>query len=577
MNRDKPTRRVQAGRRRLILGLLAFATLGILVRAVYLQLFHKDFLQRQGSERYLRVLEVPALRGMVVDRNGEPLAVSSPVDSVWAHPDEVLKHRTKLPQLADLLQLNATRLEQSLVAREQREFVYLRRHLYPDVAQRITALKVPGIGLRREYRRFYPTAEIASHLLGFTDIDDIGQEGIELAFEQWLQGMPGGKRVIKNRLGQVVENVESIRVPQPGKTLVLSIDRRIQYLAYRALKAAVLKHRASAASAVVVDVATGEILAMVNQPAGNPNNRVALKPALLRNRALTDVFEPGSTLKPFTVAVALESKAYRPTTVIDTRPGYMRIGRNVVRDTKNHGRLDVAHVISKSSNVGTSKIALSLSRDALWELFMELGFGTATGVPFPGEQSGAVSHFKTWGDFEYATHSFGYGVSVTLLQLAQAYTVLAADGVRRPLSLLRLDSPPPQAQRILSARTCQQVRAMLELAVGEKGTGLRAAVPNYRVAGKTGTVHKIVAGRYAARRYLSLFAGMAPASHPRLVMVVMVDDPKGKAYYGGLVAAPVFSKVMSGALPLLNIAPDAVSPDSTYEAQILAVKEGREL
>jgi cell division protein FtsI (penicillin-binding protein 3) len=559
-------------RRNLVLGLLTIATLGILGRAFYLQLYHRDFLQNQGNVRYLRNLEIPAHRGMILDRNGEVLAVSSPVDSVWANPGDVLAHGTQLPALADLLGLDSVALEKRLGERQDREFMYVRRHLPPHLAQHVIGLGIPGINLQREYRRYYPTAEVTSHLLGSTNIDDVGQEGLERVFEQWLQGVSGSKRVIKDRLGRVVGDVESIQVQQPGKKLFLSIDRRVQYLAYRALKAAVIKHRAQGAAAVVLDVHSGEILAMVNQPAGNPNNRHALKPALLRNRAVTDVFEPGSTLKPFTVALALERKAYTPTTFVDTAPGYLRVGRHVVRDVHNYGRLDVAHVISKSSNVGTSKIALSLPRDELWALYAKLGFGQPTGSGFPGEQAGSMSHFSTWGDFEYATHAFGYGVSVTALQLAQAYGVLAADGVRRPLSLLRRDRPVESEERLLSAETCRQIRAMLELAVGPKGTGSKAMVPNYRVAGKTGTVHKIIDGRYAPHRYVSLFAGMVPASRPRLVMVIAVDDPKGKHYYGGLVAAPIFSTVMTGALRLLNVTPDAVKPDARFEVQTLAAK-----
>lgn len=542
----------------LVLGVLVVAAVGILARAVYLQVVHRDFLLERANERHLRVVEVPAHRGMILDRNDEPLAVSSPVDSVWAHPGELLQHRQQIPALARLLGVHSNHLEQKIVQRQEREFVYLRRHLEPDKAQRIMALNIPGVYLQREYRRYYPAAEVTSHLLGFTNIDDQGQEGLELAFDTWLQGEPGAKRVIKDRLGQIVEDVESIRVPEPGKQLVLSINRHIQYLAYRALKAAVLEHRASAASAVVLDVLTGEILAMVNQPATNPNNRQELSAALLRNRVVTDTYEPGSTLKPFVVAAALESNAYTPETRVNTKPGYLRVGRQVVRDIHNYGLINVSQVISKSSNVGVSKIALSLPPERIWDLYSRLGFGTATGLGLTGEQSGLLSHFSTWGDFEYATHAFGYGVSVTTLQLAQAYAVLAADGVRRPLTLLRREQAPLDEERILSVDTARKIRAMLEAAVSKEGTGFSASVPGYRVAGKTGTVHKIVQGRYARDRYHSLFAGMAPASRPRLVMVVMVDDPRGKVYYGGQVAAPVFSKVMSGALRILNVTPDAL-------------------
>lgn len=571
--RRRPVKTYRLTRHHLVLGVLAMTMVGILVRAIYLQVVHKDFLLERGHERHLRAVEVPAHRGMILDRNGEPLAVSSPVDSVWAHPGELLQHRQQLPELARLLGLSPAQLEQRVLQRQTREFVYLRRHLDPDKAHQVMALKLPGVYLQREYRRYYPTAEVTSHLLGFTNIDDRGQEGLELTFNNWLQGEPGTKRVIKDRLGQIVEDVESIEVPQPGQPLKLSIDRHIQYLAYRALKAAVLEHHASAGSAVVLDVMTGEILAMVNQPATNPNNRQELGASLLRNRAVTDVYEPGSTLKPFTVAVALESGAYSPETMVNTKPGYLRVGRHLVRDIHNYGLLNVSQVISKSSNVGVTKIALSQPPKKLWDLYASLGFGTSTGLGLAGEQSGLLSHFSTWGDFEYATHAFGYGVSVTTLQLAQAYAILAADGVRRPLTLVHRERPSSDGERILSVDTARKIRAMLEVAVTKEGTGFSASVSGYRVAGKTGTVHKIVQGRYARDRYHSLFAGMVPASRPRLVMVVMVDDPRGGVYYGGQVAAPVFSKVMSGALRILNVTPDAL-PETHLEMAV-ALREAR--
>ncbi len=558
MNKKRLKKTGTAARHKLVLGILAVATVGIVARAVYLQLVHKDFLQGQGNERYLREVEVPAHRGMIVDRNDEPLAVSSPVDSIWANPVELAQHRDRWPELARLLGIQTMELEAKLVGREERQFAYLRRHLDPTAAQRVLAGKIPGVYAQREYRRYYPAAEVTSQLLGFTDIDDVGQEGMELAFNAWLRGVPGSKRVIKDRLNRVVEDVESIRVPQPGKQLVLSIDRRIQYLAYRALKAAVMEHHASAASAVVLDVATGDVLAMVDQPAGNPNNRQEISSDLMRNRAVTDVYEPGSTLKPFTIAVALESGAYTPNTAINTAPGSLLVGGKLVRDVHNYGLIDVTRVISKSSNVGVSKIALSMPPERLWGLYTRLGFGAQTGLGFPGEQNGWLSHFSKWSAIAYANHAFGYGVSMSVLQLARAYAVLAAGGVRRPVTLVHREQPPAQEERILSTATTRKVIAMLEKAVSKEGTGFSASVPGYRVAGKTGTVHKIVQGRYSPNRYFSVFAGMAPASRPRLVMVVLVDDPKGGVYYGGQVAAPVFGKVMAGALRILNIPPDAL-------------------
>ena len=548
-----------ATRHGLLLGSLFVAAGSVIARAGYLQLFQDDFLQKQGEQRFLRKVEVPARRGMILDRNGEPLAVSSPVDSIWVKPRELLQERERWPTLASLLGMKVAQIEEELAGREGREFVYLRRHLQPDKAQQVLQLEIPGVHSIREYRRYYPDAEITSHLLGFTDIDDNGQEGLEKAFDAQLHGTPGFKWVIKDRLGQVVEDVGSIKAPEPGKPVVLSIDRRLQYIAYRALKAAVMENRAAAGSAVIADVRTGEILAMVDQPAGNPNNRADLQGELLRNRAITDVYEPGSTLKPFAVALGLESGKWAPNTMVNTAPGTLRVGRHTVRDVHNYRVIDVTRVISKSSNVGTSKIALSMPMERLWQLYRNVGFGQSTGLGLAGEQPGILRHFSNWGgEIGHANHSFGYGLSVNMVQLAQAYTVLAADGIRRPLSILKRDRAPDpsEEQRVLSSRAVRQLRPMLEEAVSKSGTGLKASVPGYRVAGKTGTVHKIVNGRYAGNRYFSLFAGMVPASDPRLVMVVIIDEPRAGAYYGGAVAAPVFGKTMGGVLRILNVTPD---------------------
>ena len=556
--RRSPARWQTLNRAGLTLTLLGLAAAGMVARAGYLQLVHKDFLQDQGDERFLRVVETPAHRGMILDRNGEPLAVSSPVDSIWAQPAELLTQRDHWPKLAARLEISLMELEQKLAGKETRQFVYLHRHLPPSVAERIMNLQIPGVYSRREYRRYYPDAEATSHLLGFTDIDDMGQEGLEKAFDARLHGVPGQKQVIKDRLGRIVEEIGILRAPQPGQTLTLSIDRRLQYLAYRALKAAVLENKADAGSAVMVDARTGEILAMVDQPAGNPNNRNELQSDLLRNRAATDVYEPGSTMKPFTIAMALESGKWTPNTPVDAR-GPLKVGRYQVRDVHNYGVIDVTRVISKSSNVGTTKIAFSMPMERLWKLYKDIGFGALSGLGLAGEQAGVLHHFSKWGgEIGHANHSFGYGLSVSMLQLAQAYVVLAADGVKRPLTLLKREQPldPGEERRVLSAHAVQQVRPMLELAVGKEGTGSKAGVPGYRVAGKTGTVHKIVNGRYASNRYFSLFAGMAPASQPRLVMVIIIDEPKSGAYYGGAVAAPVFGATMGEALRILNITPD---------------------
>ncbi|MEO6697126.1 MAG: penicillin-binding transpeptidase domain-containing protein, partial [Gammaproteobacteria bacterium] len=422
-------------------------------------------------------------------------------------------------------------------------------------AGQIMALKLPGVALQREYRRYYPSGEVTAHVVGFTGLEDSGQEGLELAYDSWLQGTPGSKRVMRDRLGHIVQDVEQLSAPQPGRDLQLSLDRRIQYLAYRELKSAVLEHRALSGSAVLLDVQTGEVVAMVNVPAYNPNNPNEVQGARLRNRALTDVFEPGSTIKPFTVAAALETGQYRPDTLIDTAPGTFKVGHKLIRDMHDYGRIDVSTVIQKSSNVGASKIALSIPPERLWRMFSSVGLGTFSNSGFPGEASGLLSSPKRWGEIERATLSFGYGLSVTALQLAQAYTALANGGELRPVSLVRVDKPLP-GKRVMQAETAAAVRAMMERVTADGGTGTQARIPGYRVAGKTGTVHKIGANGYEADRYLSLFAGMAPTSHPRLVMAVVINEPQGDEYYGGLVAAPVFAKVMTGALRLLDVTPD---------------------
>ena len=546
-----------ASRRRLVLCLLAVVASGMLFRAVHLQLVQSDFLRSQGNDRHQRLVEIPAHRGMIMDRHGEPLAVSSPIDSVWADPVVVLDHRDRLPELARLLGEAPRTLEQRLVDRRARRFMYLRRHVNPDLAARISALDIPGVELQREFRRYYPTAEVTSHLLGFTNIDDRGQQGLERVFDGWLRGVPGQRRVVRDRYNRIVEEVESVQLPQPGKALHLSIDRRIQYLTYRALKAAYLEHHASAAAAVVLDVGTGEVLAMVSQPAANPNDPDQRDGGLLRNRTVTDTFEPGSTFKPLTVAMALESERYSPRTLIDTGPGWLRVGRHLVRDHHDYGVLDVARVIVKSSNVGVSKIALDFPPEELWRLLTRLGFGSVTELGLAGESNGYLSHHSTWSDFEYITHTFGYGVAVTPLQLARAYGIIAADGLSRPVTLTPVAGPSVPGIRVMSAETAQAVRYMMEAVVSSRrGTGARAAVPGYRVAGKTGTVRKVVDGRYSPHQHMSLFAGMAPVEQPRLVMVVVVDDAKSGHYYGGQVAAPVFSRVMAGALRILNVPPD---------------------
>jgi cell division protein FtsI (penicillin-binding protein 3) len=539
----------------LVLGALMAVFVSLTMRAVYLQVLSADYLQRQGDARYLRTVTDNAHRGMILDRNGEPLAVSTPVESVWAHPPTFGEARAAWRPLLTLLGLNATEVAQQLHKHAGREFMYLKRHVPPDIAERVTALNVPGVYLQREYRRYYPTGAVSGHVIGFTDVDDQGQEGLELAYDDRLRATPGTRRVLKDLYGNIVETVEIVSLPVPGRDLVVSIDKRIQYLTYRELKAAMQRYGARAATAIVLDAQSGEVLALVNQPAFNPNNRANLRSALFRNRAVTDVFEPGSTMKPFTIAVALESGVFDYNSKVDTTPGRFRVGSKIIHDERNYGLLSLGQVIEKSSNVGAARIALALDKERMWSMFRNVGFGETTGSQLPGESAGLLNLPSRWVPTDQAHLAFGYGISVTALQLARAYAALANDGVVMPVTLLRRDQPV-HGLRVMSAVTARHIRDMLELAVSPAGTGTEAQVQHYRVAGKTGTVHKLVAGDYAEDRYIASFAGMAPASHPRLVMVVTMDEPSEGAYFGGQVAAPVFSSVMSDALRLLNVPPD---------------------
>lgn len=561
-----------AARRRVVFSVLALCFVAVAARALQQQVLDSDFLSREGNLRYLRDVEIPASRGMITDRHGEPLAISTPVDSVWANPSQLEKNgklnREALKPIAKILGSDVGTLLRTLEERSEKGFVYLARRAGPEISERIRELGMPEIGLQREYRRYYPNGEVTTHLVGFTDVDDHGQEGLERSYEDRLRGIPGIKRVLRDGHAQVVQDIESVRAPQPGHDLALSIDRRIQFLAYRELKTAVHEHKAVAGSAIVVDVATGEVLALVNQPSYNPNGFRDTSGGRLRNRAITDVLEPGSTMKPFTVAAGLELGRIRPNGMINTSPGVLAVGRNRVRDHHNLGLIDVATVLVKSSNVGATRIALQLTPQEMWAVYSRLGFGRNPGSGFPGEAPGLLAKPETWSRFEQATMSFGYGMNVSLLHLAQAYSVIASDGVKRPLSLLKRDRPP-EGERVLKPETARAVRSMLEGVASVKGTARAAAIEGYRVSGKTGTARKAVAGGYSLSKYQALFAGMAPATNPRLVMVVMVDEPGGKKYYGGLVAAPVFSKVMSGALRLLNVPPDAL--EETRELRLASL------
>jgi len=544
-------------RARLIAGLLAIGAVLLVGRAVQLQVLDTDFLSEQAAARHLRIATISATRGAIKDRHGEPLAVSTPVDSVWVNPRQLIEQHERLPMLAQRLELDPAELTERLTRNVSREFLYLRRHMSPAEAAAVQALGIPGVHLLREYRRYYPSGEVSGHLLGFTNIDDQGQEGLELAFDNWLRGEPGRKKVLRDRLGRIVEQVESIELPRPGGELVSSVDLRIQYLAYRELKAALQKHRAGSASAVVLDVRTGEVLALVNQPAFNPNDRSQLDPGRYRNRAITDIIEPGSTLKPVLVAAALESGQYAQDSRIDTSPGFIQIGARRIEDKQNHGRMDFTTLLARSSNVGATMVALSLEPEYFHDTLRRFGIGRLTASSFPGESAGLLPHHRNWRRINQATLGYGYGLAVTPLQLAQAYSVLAADGLYRPVSLLRVDQPPI-ARRVVSSETANAVLGMMEQVVGPQGTGIKASVSGYRVAGKTGTARKLTPAGYVDDRHTAVFAGMVPVSSPRLVIVVVVDDPRAGAFFGGDVAAPVFAAIATGALRLLAVPPDAL-------------------
>nr|MCU0898603.1 penicillin-binding protein 2 [Burkholderiales bacterium] len=515
--------RLPSWRARVLLGVFAAAFAVLLGRAAYLQGLNHDFLQAKGESRYSRVIEIPANRGRILDRNGEALAVSTPVKSIWAIPDEVQFEAKQLEALAKLLDMQPREVRRRLDATD-RDFVYIKRQVPPEVADRIAELRIRGVFQSREYRRYYPGGEVMAHMLGFTGVDDIGQEGVELAFQNELAGRPGSRRVIKDRRGQIVEDVESIRAAQEGRDVVLSLDSRVQHLAFQHLRQAVEANRAKGGGIVVIDAVTGELLALANLPTYNPNNRARLQGAQLRNRAVTDTFEPGSTLKPFTVALALDTGKIKPESVIQTAPGTLTIGPATIRDAHPNGALTVRQVIQKSSNVGSAKIALGMAPETMWNLFDDVGFGAPPRLGFPGEAPGKVRPFKTWKPIEQATMSYGHGIAVSLVQLARAYTVFARDGEIVPISLLKVGSPPP-GERVLAAGTAREMRGMLELAVLPGGTAPRAQIMGYRVGGKTGTAHKQERGGYAPNKYISSFVGFAPASNPRLVIAVMLDEP----------------------------------------------------
>ena len=545
--------RLPAWRSRLM-ALLFLSCFAILLgRAFYLQVLNNDFLQEKGESRYRRDLQISASRGRIADRNGDVLAISTPMKSVWAVPSEAKLTPQQVKQLAGLLEMDVKELQRRLAS--EKNFVFLQRQLPPDLGERIAALKLPGIGQDKEYRRFYPSGEMTAHVVGFTGVDDKGLEGVELAFQGQLLGHAGSRSVIRDRRGQIVEDVGSIRPPQDGKDIRLSIDAKIQYLAYSALKQAISDNKAKAGGVIVADAKTGEVLALANWPTYNPNNRERLSGAQLRNRAVTDTFEPGSTLKPFAVALALDAGKVRYDTVINCA-GKLTIGKATISDTKDHGVLTVAQVIQKSSNIGVAKIAAMMPAQQMWEMFDAVGFGQQPRMGFPGEVTGRLRPWKTWLPIEQATMSYGHGISVSLMQLVRSYMVFAREGDLIPLTLLKQESAPVASNQVFTQQTAREVRAMLETAAQPGGTAPQAQIPGYRVAGKTGTAHKLEGGQYA-KKYVSSFVGFAPVSDPRLVIAVMIDEPTAGKHYGGAVAGPVFAGVMGGALRTLGVPQDA--------------------
>jgi cell division protein FtsI (penicillin-binding protein 3) len=542
----------------LLLAAFALAALALEGRILYLQLIDKDFLAEQANDRHLRTVQISAHRGSLTDRYGEPLAVSTPVDSIYANPRELKASLHRMGELADALGQDEEWLARRITSNLEREFVFLERRAVPAKVEKVLALALPGVATIREYGRYYPAGEVAGHFIGFTDIDDRGQEGIEVAFDHWLKGENGSKRVLQDRRGVVFDDVELLSPARPGRDLRTSIDLRLQYLAYRELKAAVAERRARSGSVVVLDPHTGEVLAMVNQPSYNPNDRSQYRPENYRNRAVTDIFEPGSSFKPLVMAAALESGAYRPSSIVDTSPGALIINnRTITEDSQNLGRVSLTTVLAQSSNVGAARVALTMEPQAIWGVLSGFGVGRLTDSRFPGESAGVLNDPKHWRTVGHATLSYGYGVAVTALQLARAYAAIAADGELRPVSMLALDEAPP-GERVISKATADGLTEMLEAVVLPSGTGKGAAIRNFHVAGKTGTTQKASGGGYDTERHGAIFAGFAPATDPRLVVVVMIDEPQGQAYYGGEIAAPVFANIVSGALRVLAVPPDAL-------------------
>lgn len=547
----------------IIIFILLVAMCGLLWRLVDLTVVKRAFLQGQGDARTLRTVTIPTYRGMILDTNGAPLAISTPVDSVWVNPKEFAADHLQRLHLAALLSMSNSELTLRVSAAQKKEFVYLKRDLDPQIANAIKALAIPGVYLQPAFRRYYPEGEVTAHILGYTNVDDQGQEGLELAYDQWLEGAPGIKRVLKDRFGHTVEDEGMLKAPKPGQNLYLSIDRHIQYFAYEELQAGIAKYKATSGSVVVLDVPTGQILAMANWPSYNPNNRPAVHDSRYRNRAVTDVFEPGSTIKSFSMASALASGKYQVNSKINTSPGVVMIAGHEVNDDKHdNGVIDLTTILKLSSNVGMSKITITLPPENLWNMLHSVGFGQVTDSGFPGERAAYLPNYAVWNPFVLATMSFGYGLSVTPLQLAQAYAILAADGVKRPVTFIRSNTIPAGVQ-VINPQVARDIRSMLESVLAKGGTAPLARVPGYRVTGKTGTAHIVGPQGYEKDHYNSIFVGIAPASNPRLVVLVVLHDPQGHQYFGGYTAGPIFSHIMGEALRVLNVPPDDLTATNT--------------
>ena len=546
-------------RSQFVVACIALGFIGLVARAAYVQVIDNAFFKHQGAVRFIRNLDLPANRGRILDRNGHILASSVPVPSVWASPEDMERDPVKLKALAKLLGMTGPELSKKLQD-EDKNFVWLKRQVDESVGKEIEALKIKGVYTRKEYKRIYPEGEAEAHVVGFTNVENLGQEGVELTFNKDLGGKAGSRRVIKDRIGRVVEDIGEMVPPVDGRDLQLSIDSKVQYFAYEKIKEAVLSNKAAAGSVVVLDVKTGEILALTNYPSYSPGSRGNLSGAQLRNRALTDTFEPGSTMKPLVVGLALEKGIVKPETMIQTAPGKLQMGTATITDSHAHGLLSVNEVIQKSSNIGTVKIAMQMQPHDMWEIFTQMGLGQKPQVPFPGAVAGKVRAYKTWKPIEQATMSYGYGLSTSLFQLAQAYSVFARDGELVPVSLLKTQDTI-NGVRVFSVQNATAIRHMLHLVTGPGGTAMKAQTMGYSVGGKTGTAHKVEGRGYAGKKYRGFFVGIAPIDNPRIVVAVMVDEPTNGLYFGGDVAAPVFSQTVQQTLRMMGVQPDmAVKP-----------------